>query len=165
MLYNKVRESQKVSECQRGEKVHTITDLITRYIERRLEEAEGQVELNRGELAEKFSCVPSQVTYVLKTRFTPSHGYHVISIRGGGGYIRIIAKDIDEQLYDLIGKQTTEKQALYLLQSLYERDFLSEGEYVLLRPLLSDSILGMSGEDANRVRSRILKSIVSSLTE
>ena len=66
-----------------------ISDLIAHYIEQELERRDGSVQLSRGELAEHFKCVPSQINYVLTTRFTPKHGYTVDSRRGGGGYIRI----------------------------------------------------------------------------
>lgn len=67
-----------------------ISDAIAAYILHRMEEAEdGSAELQRNELAEKLGCVPSQINYVLTSRFTPEQGYIVESRRGGGGYIRI----------------------------------------------------------------------------
>lgn len=141
----------------------TMADLIASYIQEELKETQGRLDLKRKELAEKFDCVPSQITYVLKTRFTPSHGYHVVSIRGGGGYIRIIEKSIDERIHGKIDDQITEKTARMLLQNLFERDILTEQELRILRPLVSDSIIGLSGEPANRLRSRILKSVITSI--
>ena len=141
----------------------TIADLIAKHIYKKLEETQGQLDLKRKELAEKFDCVPSQITYVLKTRFTPSNGYHVISIRGGGGFIRIIEKSIDNQIYEKIGDEVTEKTARLLLKNLYEREVVTNQELRILRPLVSDSILGVSGQEANQLRSRILKSIISSI--
>jgi transcriptional regulator CtsR len=143
--------------------VATMADLIARYIQKELEETQGQLELKRKELAEKFNCVPSQITYVLKTRFTPSNGYHVVSVRGGGGFIRIIEKSIDDQVYEKIGDEITEKTARLLLKNLYEREVLTNEEFRILRPLVSDSILGISGKEANHLRSRMLKSIISSI--
>jgi len=64
------------------------SDLIARFILQELEE-QGFAELQRASLAERFSCVPSQINYVISTRFSPEHGYIVESRRGGGGYIRI----------------------------------------------------------------------------
>lgn len=141
----------------------TIADLIAKYIQRELEETQGQLELKRKELAEKFNCVPSQITYVLKTRFTPSNGYHVISVRGGGGFIRVIERSIDEQIYEKIGDEVTEKTARLLLKNLKDREVITNQELRILRPLVSDSILGLSGEEANHLRSRILKSVISSI--
>jgi transcriptional regulator CtsR len=66
-----------------------ITDMIAAFIRESLENDNGQTELQRFELAERFNCVPSQINYVISTRFSPEHGYVVESRRGGGGYIRI----------------------------------------------------------------------------
>jgi len=65
------------------------SDLIARFILDALEQADGIAEMQRVELAKNFDCVPSQINYVISTRFSPEHGYHVESRRGGGGYIRI----------------------------------------------------------------------------
>lgn len=66
-----------------------LADLIARFIADGLEGSDGTLELSRGSLAERFGCVPSQINYVLTTRFTPEHGYIVETRRGGGGYIRV----------------------------------------------------------------------------
>ena len=65
------------------------SDLIARFILDAIENANGMAELQRATLAEQFSCVPSQINYVISTRFSPEHGYVVESRRGGGGFIRI----------------------------------------------------------------------------
>ena len=75
-----------------------ISDLIARHIEEELERRRGSVQLSRSELAERFNCVPSQINYVLTTRFTPEHDYTVDSRRGGGGYIRITRVSMDRVL-------------------------------------------------------------------
>lgn len=66
-----------------------ISDLIADFIKQALAEDDGSTELQRSELAGKFNCVPSQINYVISTRFSPERGYIVESRRGGGGYIRI----------------------------------------------------------------------------
>ena len=68
-----------------------ISDLIAGFIQDALDEANGVLELQRSDLAQRFGCVPSQINYVMSTRFSPEHGYIVESRRGGGGYIRITA--------------------------------------------------------------------------
>ena len=65
------------------------SDLIARFILEALDKADGMAELQRSVLADRFGCVPSQINYVISTRFSPEHGYVVESRRGGGGYIRI----------------------------------------------------------------------------
>ena len=66
-----------------------ISDIIANFILEEISEAEGTAELQRAELAQRFNCVPSQINYVISTRFSPEHGYIVESRRGGNGYIRI----------------------------------------------------------------------------
>ena len=62
------------------------SDMIARFIQAELEETNGVLELQRSDLAQRFGCVPSQINYVMSTRFSPEHGYIVESRRGGGGY-------------------------------------------------------------------------------
>ena len=72
-----------------------ITDMIASFIHDALEEADGVLELQRSDLAQRFNCVPSQINYVMSTRFSPERGYIVESRRGGGGYIRISRVQVD----------------------------------------------------------------------
>ena len=66
-----------------------ISDLIAGFIQQELDEAGGALELQRSDLAQRFNCVPSQINYVMSTRFSPEHGYIVESRRGGGGATRL----------------------------------------------------------------------------
>lgn len=72
-----------------------MSDMIAGFINEVLEDANGCAELQRAELASRFGCVPSQINYVISTRFSPEHGYLVESRRGGGGYIRITRVRLD----------------------------------------------------------------------
>ena len=74
-----------------------ITDMIASFIHDALDEADGVLELQRSDLAQRFNCVPSQINYVMSTRFSPEHGYIVESRRGGNGYIRITRVRVDRQ--------------------------------------------------------------------
>ena len=74
-----------------------ISDLIAAFIAEELEQADGVLELQRSDLAERFGCVPSQINYVMSTRFSPERGYIVESRRGGNGYIRISRVRMDRQ--------------------------------------------------------------------
>ena len=84
-----------------------LSDSIEEFIKALMEDETHEIELRRNELAEHFGCAPSQINYVLSTRFTPDHGYVIESRRGGGGYIRIVRM------------QTTSREAL--MQALYQR--------------------------------------------
>ena len=74
-----------------------ISDLIAAFINEELEAADGVLELQRSDLAQRFDCVPSQINYVMSTRFSPERGYIVESRRGGNGYIRISRVRMDRQ--------------------------------------------------------------------
>ena len=74
-----------------------ISDLIEAFIREELEEADGTLELQRSDLAQRFNCVPSQINYVMSTRFSPERGYIVESRRGGNGYIRISRVRVDRE--------------------------------------------------------------------
>ena len=76
-----------------------ISDIIAAFIRESLEETDGVLELQRSDLAERFNCVPSQINYVMSTRFSPEHGYIVESRRGGGGYIRIRRAKTDVEAF------------------------------------------------------------------
>ncbi len=81
-----------------------ISELIAREILSMLEEQEGTAEIKRNEFAIKLGCVPSQINYVLTSRFTPDQGFVVESRRGGGGYIRItrVSNDKKNQIMHII---------------------------------------------------------------
>lgn len=76
-----------------------LSDVIEEFIKTLLMESEGQLEVQRNELADYFECAPSQINYVLATRFSLNHGYYIESKRGGGGYIRIVRLDVDKNDY------------------------------------------------------------------
>ncbi len=117
----------------------SLTKLIEAYIEDLLEEQEDpDLSLRRKELAARFGCVPSQINYVLSSRFTPERGYIVESQRGGHGFIRIMkvrvrnAEERLEHLETLIGDSISEADTRRLLANLHERGVLSSRERLLM---------------------------------
>ena len=115
-----------------------LSDSIEQFIKTMLAQEEQEVELKRNELAEYFGCAPSQINYVLATRFTPDHGYIIESRRGGGGYIRIfrMQQDTGKQLVYLlnerIGDSISVLSANHLIQQLREREIVSPAEAALM---------------------------------
>ena len=98
-----------------------LADQIARMIEEMLEESGGSLELQRNEMAGRLGCVPSQISYVLTSRFTPERGYVIESRRGGGGYIRIVRKEMHRNEYLMhffyaIGNAIDEREALSFRQ-------------------------------------------------
>ena len=97
-----------------------MTDIIEAYLKEFLKHQE-HVEIKRSDIAEHFDCVPSQINYVIKTRFTQEHGYLVESKRGGGGYIRILKIELaDEaalidQLIELVGDKISQRNGIHMI--------------------------------------------------
>ena len=120
-------------------------------------------ELKRSELADVFQVVPSQINYVIKTRFTESRGYIVESKRGGGGYIRIGKvqfSDHHQMLQDLaanIGETISQQVFHDILQMLHEEKLLTKRETQLFFATTSDEVLG---RDALIIRANMLKKII-----
>lgn len=122
------------------------SDRISDYILAALSAGGGIAEMQRGAMAREFGCVPSQITYVLETRFTPENGYLIETRRGGGGYIRIIRvrDDPQQQLADFISSlpnALSEHDVLRLLERLVTFTLLNEREAKLLAACCSDALL------------------------
>lgn len=136
------------------------SDLIESYLKDILENSEI-IEIRRAEMAQLFNCVPSQINYVINTRFTFQRGYLVESKRGGGGYIRISKVKISDQHYFLkqlmesFGSEISETNAFGIIQKLFEEEIITEKEGNLMLSAVSKNVLGIS-QIENRLRSRIL---------
>ncbi len=144
-----------------------LTNSIEEYIINLLEMSNGMVEIQRSILAEHFSCAPSQINYVLTTRFTPYKGYYVESRRGGGGYIRIIEVEMtdDYSLYTReIGEELTALRAKDFISSLLNQNRISEREAKMLSLLLSDRSLE-DVEDKNKLRAKMLKMVLLAILD
>lgn len=142
------------------------SDSIEEYIKAILAQA-GMVELKRSELADVFQVVPSQINYVIKTRFTESRGYIVESKRGGGGYIRIGKIEFSDRhqmlrdLLDNVGEAVSQQVFADLIQLLFDEKILSRREGNLILATASDSVLG--DQDGPVIRARMLKKILQQL--
>lgn len=121
------------------------------------------VELQRSQLADTFQVVPSQINYVIKTRFTESRGYLVESKRGGGGYIRIGRIEFSnhhEMLRDLlysVGEEVSLAIFEDVLRLLFEQDLVTRQEMNLLLAMATDRVLG---DDANLIRANMLRQLL-----
>ncbi len=141
---------------------------IEQFIKTMLSQDEPEVELKRNELAEYFNCAPSQINYVLATRFTPDHGYIIESRRGGGGYIRIfrMEQDTSEQLVymfnERIGDSIDALAASHLIQQLMEREVVTPGEAAVMSAAISPQALSLpiSADMKDAMRAKILKSML-----
>lgn len=146
-----------------------LADQIAKMIEQMLEESGGSLELQRNEMAGRLGCVPSQISYVLTSRFTPERGYIVESRRGGGGCIRIVRKQMhrDEYLmhfFYAIGATLDEQEARAYLQNLLGNGIVSEREARMIAASVSDGALSdVTPEGRRIVRANIFKHILLSL--
>ena len=138
------------------------SDHIEAYIKAILDQS-GIVELQRSQLADTFQVVPSQINYVIKTRFTESRGYLVESKRGGGGYIRIGRiefsnhHDMLRELLYSVGEEVSLAIFEDVLRLLFEQDLVTRQEMNLLLAMATDRVLG---DDANLIRANMLRQLL-----
>ncbi len=145
-----------------------LSDTIEQFIKDLLKEESTEVELKRNELAEYFGCAPSQINYVLATRFSPDHGYLTESRRGGGGYIRIVrvvqsgSQRLMYLVNDRIGDSLEEEECLRLISQLKEQRIVTEDEAALMAASVSARALGVPVPDAlkNALRARMMKTML-----
>lgn len=146
-----------------------ISDLIAEFIGETLDGADGQMELQRGEIANRFNCVPSQVSYVISTRFSPEHGYIVESRRGGGGYIKIRRVQADPRqlimhTVNAIGDRIDFRTAGAFLSNLFAAGILDEKTLLLISSAVGESALRQVPRDfRDLARASIIKQILINL--
>ncbi|HJA90599.1 MAG TPA: CtsR family transcriptional regulator [Candidatus Jeotgalibaca merdavium] len=145
-----------------------MSDIIEAYIKQILN-TEEQVEIRRNEMATHFNCVPSQINYVINTRFTEQHGYLVESKRGGGGYIRIMKVkfleevDLLNEMIRIVGNSISERDAYAVVQNLYNQKIISKREGNLILAVMDKAFLQALQENEDAVRAGLLKKLLTSL--
>ena len=148
-----------------------ISDAVAKYIYEMLETDNGTAEIKRNELAALLGCVPSQINYVISSRFNHDRGYIVESRRGGGGYIKIRKISFDSKtaflmhMLSAIGDSIDAMSAKAMLVSLYDNNLINQRELSLVLASTSDRALIriMQGQSRDMVRADIMKSLVLSL--
>ena len=144
-----------------------LSDTIEQFIKALMEDENREIELRRNELADHFQCAPSQINYVLATRFTPDHGYVIESRRGGGGYIRIVRlastsrEELLQTLYQRIGTSISAADAAKIIDHLRSEGIVTPDEAQLMLAALAPQAvpLPLSMKDAlcaGTLRSMIL---------
>lgn len=142
-----------------------LSNSIEEFLNELIFESGGVVEIQRSKISDQFNCAPSQINYVLTTRFTPFKGYYVESRRGGGGYIRIVKvkleddEDILERFLDFIGDSITKNNSDDLIEELVRLNKLTEREMELMKVSLSDRALSQC-ENRNELRADLLKNML-----
>ncbi|UII56042.1 CtsR family transcriptional regulator [Cytobacillus spongiae] len=150
--------------------MRNISDIIESYLKKVLELSEEEiVEIKRSEVADKFQCVPSQINYVINTRFTIEKGYIVESKRGGGGYIRIMkvqshdAAHLIDQLLSLIQNRISQSSAENVILRLVEEDIINMREAKIMLSVIDRSVLYIDLPYRDELRSRMLKAMITTL--
>ena len=143
-----------------------VSDIIAGFIDEVLSEMGGTAELQRAELANRFSCVPSQINYVIATRFSPEHGYIVESRRGGGGYIRITRVAMEPETLvmhtvNTIGEWIDMNTAIALIDNLRQGGAVSDMEARLILSAIGNNALRpVQPDNRNKLRANILKQML-----
>lgn len=146
-----------------------ISDIIAEFIDDMLVEMGGKAELQRAELASRFNCVPSQINYVISTRFSPEHGYIVESRRGGGGYIRISRVSIEPEMMimhtvNTIGWSVDMNTAIALITNLRQTSVIDDTEAKLVLSAIGENALRpVRREERDELRASIMKQMLINL--
>ena len=160
----KVKESQKQT---RGDNVR-VSDIIEEFI-KELFEDDNEIEIQRNDLSQKFNCVPSQINYVIATRFKPAQGYYVESRRGGGGHITIrkvnnTKEDYLMHIINNMGNSISNSEAEILISDFLTYSLINKKEAKLLRVATSDNVLNIPKQYRDLLRANILKNMLLNLT-
>jgi len=146
-----------------------ISDIIAGFIDEMLSEAGGSAELQRAELANRFNCVPSQINYVISTRFSPEHGYIVESRRGGGGFIRITRVEMKPEMLvmhtvNAVGGRIDINTAAALVANLLRGGAVSEAEArMILSAIGNNALRPARPEERDVLRASIFKQMLIAL--
>ena len=143
-----------------------ISDSVANYILQLLNEANGTAEIQRNELAGALGCVPSQINYVLTSRFTPEQGYLVESRRGGGGYIRITRVQVSKpdgvmHIVNAVGDDLDAGTARAMTENMALSGLLDGYAAALIQAAVSEKTLSViPKESRGKVRAAIFKNML-----
>ena len=148
-----------------------LSNLIESFIKDLLEQTDGIVEIQRNELAGYFDCAPSQINYVLSTRFSPYKGYYIERRRGGGGYIKIVKVklqndlNINNILKNILGDSITENKANEIVVALREERIIGDKEAEIIKAAISDRAFDCDSRSKNVIRASVLRNVLLVLIE
>ena len=148
----------------------SISDIIEEYLKNILKTNEKKmIEIKRSEIADQFQCVPSQINYVINTRFTVEKGYITESKRGGGGYIRIFRIEhqdkfeLIDEIIKIINPKVSQQGAVDVLERLVEKKVITPREEKLIVSAIKRETLAVTLPKRDQLRARILTSILTTL--
>ncbi len=148
----------------------SLSDIIETFIKQMISDTNGSIEIQRNELANQFNCVPSQINYVISTRFTTDRGYYVESRRGGGGHVRIKRININRpgnylmHIVSSMGSSISQQSAEVFINNFVDYDVISEREGYIMKAAISDKVIGgIPMPDRDSIRAILLKNMIMSL--
>ncbi|MBA2176895.1 CtsR family transcriptional regulator [Halobacillus locisalis] len=150
--------------------MRNISDVIEEYLKNILDRNQTEsIEIKRSEVADQFQCVPSQINYVIKTRFTVEKGYIVESKRGGGGYIRISRiqhlsqSDMIDEITDIVQPRISQTAAVDVLERLVDNELVTMREAKLIESMIGREVLAFPLPLRDEVRSRMMTAMLFTL--
>lgn len=150
--------------------MRNVSEVIEQYLKQMIQQStDGIVEIQRNELADQFECVPSQINYVISTRFTLEKGYIVESKRGGGGYIRIQRIELNthgsvhDYIFKTISSHIDQSASEGLLYQLQENGIITSREAAIMRAAISREVLVLKLPLRDEIRAKIMKAMLISL--
>ena len=147
-----------------------MSDIIEEFIKDLFTDESDYIEIGRNDLAEHFNCVPSQINYVIATRFKPSQGYYVESKRGGGGHIKITKIDMTKSDYLMhiitnITEGLTAQEVDIIISDLLSYGIVGQSEAKLLKVATSDNVLIIPNQYRDDLRANIFKNMLINLVD
>lgn len=148
-----------------------LADIIEDFIKDMFRQMPGGIlDIQRNEMANRFGCAPSQINYVLTTRFTLDRGYFIESRRGGGGYIRIKKLKIREdeflkEIIEYIGDSISGSDASFIITRIREEGMISDREKEILNSAINRYNLAIPLPERDRLRARILKAMITAIID
>ncbi len=150
--------------------MRNISDIIETYLKEIIKASnKNAIEIKRSEIADRFQCVPSQINYVINTRFTVEKGYIVESKRGGGGYIRIMRVkpqskvDLINQMIKLTKPEITQQASIHIMDRLLEEEIVSTREAKLMLSVMDRNVISVPLPARDELRSKLLVAMLEVL--
>lgn len=147
----------------------SLSDKIENHLRKLIKRYEGEVEIKRNRLADDFNCAPSQINYVLDTRFTVERGYIIESRRGGGGFVRIIKvklnskNDAIKNIIKQLEGPLQPKEAKGIVKRLFDNNLISQRDRIILEAAISKKSIDFKDEEKNNIRTQVLKNTLKAI--
>lgn len=147
-----------------------MSNIIEQYLKEIIEAGDSShIEIKRSEIADRFQCVPSQINYVINTRFTAERGYIVESKRGGGGYIRILRvransqMELIDNILDQIGRQISQTATEHIVYRLLDEEVLTKREAKMILAAVNREVIAIELPYRDQLRARIVVSMLMTI--